>query len=65
MAKGLVPDLTGLTLRQVLTLAGSRGLAVTATGWGRVSAQTPAPGTPLGRGQGLQVRLTPASRGGA
>jgi len=65
VAKGLVPDLTGLTLRQVLALAGSRRLAVTATGWGRVSGQTPAPGSPLKQGQGLQVRLTPPSRGGA
>ncbi|MCF8123607.1 MAG: PASTA domain-containing protein [Desulfarculaceae bacterium] len=65
VAKGLVPDLTGLTLRQVLALAGHSRLAVTATGWGRVSSQTPAPGTPLKQGQGFQIRLTPPSREGA
>jgi cell division protein FtsI (penicillin-binding protein 3) len=65
VAEGLVPDLAGLTLRQVLALAGSRNLPVRATGWGRVSSQTPAPGTPLKPGQGLRVELTPPSRGGA
>ncbi|MCB2193162.1 MAG: PASTA domain-containing protein, partial [Deltaproteobacteria bacterium] len=58
-------DLTGLTLRQVLALAGSRRLRVRATGWGRVSSQAPAPGSPLKRGQSLRVELAPPTRGGA
>lgn len=65
LAQGVTPDLIGLTLRQVLALAGSQGLAVRVTGWGRVSGQSPAPGAPLKQGQGLRVSLTPPIRGGA
>ncbi len=65
LAQGVAPDLTGLTLRQVLALAGAQGLEVRASGWGRVSRQSPAPGAPLKPGRELQVSLTPPSRGGA
>lgn len=56
LAKGLAPDLSGLTLRQVLALANRFGLEVRANGWGRVQAQRPAPGRPL-QGKLLSVQL--------
>ncbi|RJX32704.1 MAG: penicillin-binding protein [Desulfarculus sp.] len=56
LAQGLAPDLSGLTLRQVLALASRFGLQVRASGWGRVQTQRPAPGRPL-QGKLLSVQL--------
>ncbi len=63
LAEGKVPDLGGLTLRQVLALAGRAGLKVEARGWGRVASQSPAPGAPLEHRAPLKVRLSPATGG--
>jgi cell division protein FtsI (penicillin-binding protein 3) len=63
LAQGLIPDLGGLTLRQVLVLAGRAGLKVEASGWGRVSRQSPPPGAPLEGGRSLKVRLSPPTGG--
>ena len=62
LAQGRAPDLSGLTLRQVLALATRNGLKVEARGWGRVASQSPAPGSPL-KGGALKVRLSPPHGG--
>ncbi len=59
LALGLAPDLRGCTLRQVLELFGKVRLEV--KGWGRVVAQKPEPGKPLGKG--LRLRLSPEAGG--
>ncbi|MCF8032078.1 MAG: transpeptidase family protein [Desulfarculaceae bacterium] len=63
LAQGKAPDLSGLTLRQVLALAGRAGLKVRASGWGRVAGQSPAPGAPLKDAEALEVRLAPPTGG--
>ena len=60
LAMGLVPNLRGLTLRQVLRLADQSPLQVSVKGWGRVVEQKPKPGAPLGK----QVRLILKPSGG-
>ncbi|MCB2185972.1 MAG: PASTA domain-containing protein [Deltaproteobacteria bacterium] len=62
LAQGLTPDLTGLSLRQVLTLVQDRGVELKAAGWGRVVEQQPNPGSPLA-GEPLAVRLAPPHGG--
>lgn len=61
LAAGLIPDLRGLTLRQVLALARHPRLMVRPSGWGRVASQDPAPGLPL-KGP-VSVRLSPPAGG--
>jgi hypothetical protein len=46
----LVPDLTGLSARDALRALGQLGLTAQLHGDGLVTAQRPAPGTPLERG---------------
>lgn len=53
LALGLVPDLRGYTLRQVLQISGKVRLSL--AGWGRVVAQDPEPGKPVGKGLSLQL----------
>lgn len=55
-----MPDLTGKTLREVSEVCELLGLKmVSAKGVGFVVSQTIAPGTPLGKGESLQVVLAP------
>ncbi len=56
---GLAPDLKGYTLRQVMQISGKVRLSL--QGWGRVVAQDPAPGMPVGKG--LSLRLAPQAGG--
>jgi cell division protein FtsI (penicillin-binding protein 3) len=49
LARGLMPDLRGFSLRQVLELAGRQGVEVSASGFGRVTGQQPAAGEALNR----------------
>ncbi len=51
------PDLSGLSLRDALVTLQGAGLAVHVEGSGRVSSQSPPPGTPLSPGASLQVLL--------
>ena len=57
LARGLAPDLSGFTLRQLLRLEAKRGIKLKVRGWGRVISQKPAAGAPLGKR--LEVRLAP------
>ena len=59
LALGLAPDLKGYTLRQVMQISGKVRLSL--QGWGRVVAQDPAPGMPVGGG--LSLRLAPGAGG--
>jgi cell division protein FtsI (penicillin-binding protein 3) len=59
LALGIVPDLRGYTLRQVLMISGKVRLSL--DGWGRVVAQDPEPGKPVGKG--LSLRLAPLAGG--
>jgi cell division protein FtsI (penicillin-binding protein 3) len=59
LALGLVPDLKGYTLRQVMQFSGKVRLSL--QGWGRVVAQDPEPGHPVGRG--LSLKLSPRAGG--
>ena len=61
LAAGVTPDLRGLSLRQVVRLAGRKGLKLSLRGWGRVVAQVPEPGRPL-KGV-LSLRLAPGGEG--
>ena len=53
-----MPDLSGLSLRQVLRKTGGLSLRLKVSGSGRVVAQRPAPGTPVFAGAVCQVYLT-------
>ena len=61
LRQGRAPDLGGLTLRQVLRLAGQGDLKLRIQGWGRVVSQSPAPGQPL-KGR-IMLRLHPGLGG--
>jgi cell division protein FtsI (penicillin-binding protein 3) len=61
LAAGVAPDLRGLSLRQVVRLAGRKGLKLSLRGWGRVVEQRPEPGRPL-KGV-LSLRLAPGGEG--
>jgi cell division protein FtsI (penicillin-binding protein 3) len=62
---GVMPNLKGFTLRQVMSLARSKQMQVTLKGWGRVVTQSPAPGASLPKDHNLVVELAPAAEGGA
>lgn len=54
-----VPDFHHLTMRQALEKARARGMVPQVTGWGRVTEQDPAPGTPLNEVVDLSLTLSP------
>jgi cell division protein FtsI (penicillin-binding protein 3) len=54
---GKVPDTRGMGLRDAICLLENAGLQVTVKGRGRVTRQTPAPGTAYQRGQGVVIEL--------
>ncbi len=60
-ASNLVPDLKGLSLRQVMAECGARGLKFKPTGDGVVLSQSPPPGTPISSGLVCQVKLSKKS----
>lgn len=53
---GLVPDVTGMGLRDALYALESRGLKAEVNGYGRVSTQNISPGTKVS-GQKVVIRL--------
>jgi len=53
----VVPDLTGLSLRDALATVEGSGLQVSMTGSGRITDQHPTPGTTLAQGEAVQVVL--------
>lgn len=55
--KGIVPDVTDMGLKDALYLLENEGYKVSFSGSGRVSSQTPAAGTALGRGQKITLTL--------
>ncbi len=62
---GTVPDLTGLTARQALTVAAASGLAPSLHGAGFVARQRPAAGVPLAEAGGnLELWLGAGAAGG-
>lgn len=63
LAQGKMPDLRGLTMREVLRLAREQRLLISVSGWGRVVSQSPAPGISLEPDQELKVDLQPAEGG--
>lgn len=63
LAQGKMPDLRGLTLREVLRLAREQRLLIQVNGWGRVVTQSPEPGLNLEPQQELRVDLQPAEGG--
>jgi cell division protein FtsI (penicillin-binding protein 3) len=63
LAQGKMPDLRGLTLRDVLRLAREQRLLISVNGWGRVVSQSPEPGISLDLEQELRVDLQPAEGG--
>jgi len=62
LAAGRLPDLRGLTLRQVYAVAGRLKLQVRTRGWGRVVRQRPRPGGPA-KGRSLRLTLSPVHGG--
>jgi cell division protein FtsI (penicillin-binding protein 3) len=56
-----LPDFRELTLRQAMRRAEALGLSPSIEGWGRVIAQSPAPGTLLEEGLELGLVLSPAT----
>jgi cell division protein FtsI (penicillin-binding protein 3) len=55
---GLMPDLRGQSAREAAIAAARRGLAVELSGWGRVVAQSPAPGTEIEAGMTCVLTLS-------
>lgn len=55
--KSVVPDLKGFGLRDALELLERQSLQVVATGKGRVTQQSIAPGTPVQKGQTMYLQL--------
>jgi cell division protein FtsI (penicillin-binding protein 3) len=62
LAKGLMPDLRGLSLRQALELAGRQGVEISASGFGRVISQQPGAGEALSSHPWI-IKLAPAEGG--
>jgi len=57
VSPGLVPDVTGMTLRDAIYLLEKEGLAVDHTGNGRVQAQSISPGSRYSKGARINLRL--------
>jgi hypothetical protein len=64
-ARGLTPDVRGLSARAALRTLAQLGLAVRLVGSGVVTAQVPAAGTPLERGGAATLHLARRPSGGA
>jgi cell division protein FtsI (penicillin-binding protein 3) len=52
-----LPDLRGLSAREALRILTKIGLTARLTGSGVVTAQLPAPGTPIDRGMACELKL--------
>ena len=52
-----LPDLTGLSKREILPLIAIPGISVTIDGEGWVVRQDPAPGTPISEGMTIHLEL--------
>lgn len=63
LESGYMPDLRGLSLRQVLNVANSHGIEIKASGFGRVVMQSPMAGALLPQGGGWEIKLAPAEGG--
>jgi cell division protein FtsI (penicillin-binding protein 3) len=57
--EGVMPDLTGKSLRLALTLLAAHDLDIAVSGRGLVVRQTPSPGTPLAPGGFCRLELAP------
>ena len=55
--KGIVPDVSGMGLKDALYLLENEGYKVNFSGSGRVVSQTPDAGTALGRGHKITLTL--------
>ncbi|HKZ38790.1 MAG TPA: PASTA domain-containing protein, partial [Chryseolinea sp.] len=55
--KDIVPDVTGMTLRDAIYLLENSGLRVSFEGKGKVVKQSLAPGGRVGRGNTIFIRL--------
>ena len=63
LRQGVMPDLRGLSLREVLKLAGAQGIELKAEGFGRVVNQKPLAGGSLNRQEKWVVNLSPVTGG--
>ena len=57
LEQGVVPDVSGMGLKDALYLLENEGYRVRYSGAGRVTAQTPAAGTSLGKGEMITLTL--------
>ena len=57
LEKGIVPDVSGMGLKDALYLLENEGYKVNFSGSGRVVSQTPDAGTALGRGHKITLTL--------
>ena len=55
--KGVMPNVEGMGLKDALYLLGNAGLKAKIDGFGKVIAQSIAPGTRIGKGLGVQIQL--------
>lgn len=55
--KGIVPDVSGMGLKDALYLLENEGYKVTFSGTGRVRTQNPSAGTTLGKGNRITLTL--------
>jgi cell division protein FtsI (penicillin-binding protein 3) len=62
-AGGVMPELSGRSLRQALGLLAGEDIELTVVGRGLVVRQAPAPGTPLGPGTVCRLELSPPGGG--
>lgn len=59
---GQLPDFTGLSLKEALGRSRDLGLLPHIQGWGRVTSQSPSPGSPVDEETRLSLVLTPATQ---
>jgi cell division protein FtsI (penicillin-binding protein 3) len=57
VGKSLVPDVTGMTLRDAIYILENKGLRVEFSGSGRVSSQSLSKGTPYKKDQIIKLSL--------
>jgi cell division protein FtsI (penicillin-binding protein 3) len=58
MYYGIVPDVTGLSLKDAVYLLENEGLSVFVVGRGRIQTQSVAPGTTVMKGQEIVLQLS-------